>query len=72
MWYTIVKKREALMIPKDPVMLLSFMNMKLRDSYSSLDAMFEDIDISAEEQKEIVEKLKGIGYVYDSEKNLFS
>ncbi|WP_026518103.1 DUF4250 domain-containing protein [Butyrivibrio sp. MC2021] len=60
------------MIPKDPVMLLSFMNMKLRDNYSSLDAMFEDIDISAEEQKEIVEKLKGIGYVYDSEKNQFS
>ena len=27
------------MIPKDPVMLLSFVNLKLRDFYSSLDAL---------------------------------
>ena len=59
------------MIPKDPVILLSFMNMKLRDNYSSLDALFDDLDVSVEEQKEIVEKLKNIGYVYDSEKNQF-
>ena len=28
------------MIPEDPVMLLSFMNMKLRDFYPSLDAFW--------------------------------
>jgi hypothetical protein len=60
------------MIPKDPVMLLSFMNMKLRDNYSNPESLFDDLDISAEEQKEIIEKLKNIGYVYDSEKNQFS
>lgn len=30
------------MIPEDPVMLLSFMNMKLRDFYPSLDAFCDD------------------------------
>ena len=59
------------MIPKDPVMLLSFMNMKLRDNYSNPESLFDDLDISAEEQKEIIEKLKNIGYVYDPEKNQF-
>ncbi len=56
------------MIPKDPVMLLSFMNLKLRDFYGSLDACCEDLDI---DQAEVVEKLQGIGYRYDAEKNQF-
>ena len=30
------------MIPKDPVMLLSYINLKLRDFYPSLDAFAED------------------------------
>jgi hypothetical protein len=75
MCYTYVKPhkhKEALMIPKDPVMLLSFMNMKLRDKYSDLESLFDDLEISAQEQEEITQKLKNIGYVYDSEKNQFS
>lgn len=56
------------MIPKDPVMLLSFVNLKLRDYYSSLEALCEDMDIG---QKEMEEKLSGIGYHYDREKNQF-
>ena len=40
------------MIPKDPVMLLSFMNMKLRDHYSSLEALSDDMDISESELTE--------------------
>ena len=36
-------------IPKDPVMLMSFMNMKLRDHYSSLEALSDDMDISESE-----------------------
>ena len=56
------------MIPKDPVMLLSFMNLKLRDFYSSLDAFCEDMNV---DQQEIVDKLSTIDYHYDSEKNLF-
>ena len=59
------------MIPKDPVILLSFMNMKLRDNYSNLESLFDDLDVSGKEQEEIVEKLKNMGYVYDSEKNQF-
>ena len=56
------------MIPKDPVMLLSFVNLKLRDFYSNLDAMCDDLDADREE---IVRILAGIGYHYDTEKNQF-
>ena len=33
------------MIPKDPVMLLSFINLKLRDYYTSLEALCDDLNI---------------------------
>ena len=56
------------MIPEDPVMLLSFMNMKLRDFYPSLDAFCDDCGADKEE---IEEKLKGIDYIYDGERNQF-
>ncbi len=56
------------MVPKDPVMLLSFVNLKLRDYYGSLEAMCEDLDVS---QTEITEKLAGIAYHYDQKKNQF-
>ena len=56
------------MIPKDPVMLLSFLNLKLRDFYSNLDALCEDLDVDKEE---IVKKLAVIDYQYDAEKNQF-
>ena len=56
------------MIPKDPVMLLSFVNLKLRDYYSSFDSMSEDMDIAREE---VEEKLASIDYHYDGEKNQF-
>ncbi|MBR4356656.1 MAG: DUF4250 domain-containing protein [Butyrivibrio sp.] len=60
------------MLPKDPVMLLSFMNMKLRDNYSSLDALCDDLEINNEELAEIIGKLEGIGYKYNSERNQFA
>lgn len=56
------------MIPKDPVMLLSFVNLKLRDYYGSLEALCEGLDVS---ESEIVEKLEAIHYHYDSELNQF-
>ncbi|MDE6517449.1 MAG: DUF4250 domain-containing protein [Acetatifactor sp.] len=56
------------MIPKDPAMLLSFVNLKLRDYYSSLEALCEDLDVA---QQEITEKLSSIDYYYDQEKNQF-
>lgn len=56
------------MIPKDPVMLLSFVNLKLRDFYGNLEALCDDLDV---EQKELEKKLEGIGYRYDAECNQF-
>ena len=35
-------------LPKDPAMLLSAVNMKLRDFYDSLDALCDDLDVARE------------------------
>ena len=56
------------MIPNDPVMLLSFVNLKLRDYYASLEALCDDLDVDKET---IVSKLAGIDYHYNSERNQF-
>ena len=56
------------MIPKDPVMLLSFVNLKLRDFYKSLDELCEDLGV---EKQEITDKLAEIDYRYDGERNQF-
>lgn len=56
------------MIPKDPVMLLSFVNLKLRDFYPSLSAMCEDLDV---DEAQITERLSGINYRYDADRNQF-
>lgn len=55
-------------IPGDPNMLLSYVNLKLRDYYASLDALCDDMDVS---KAEIEEKLHKIGYDYDSQRNQF-
>lgn len=49
-------------LPKDPVMLLSVINMKLRDEYPDLDSLCEDLKI---EKESLVDTLKGIDYEYD-------
>ena len=56
------------MIPSDPIMLLSFVNLKWREYYGSLDAMCEDLDLSRED---ITAKLEAVNYCYDAEKNQF-
>ena len=56
------------MLPNDPAILLSVINTKLRDQYSSLAALCDDLDVS---EDEIINKLKGIGYNYDSAQNRF-
>ena len=56
------------MLPSDPIMLLSVVNMKLRDSYASLDALCDDLDVSEEE---IVSRLSEVGYAYSKERNQF-
>lgn len=55
-------------IPSDPVMLLSFVNMKLRDYYKSLDAMCEDLGIDVDE---LTSSLEAIDYHYDRGLNKF-
>ena len=55
-------------IPKDPTMLLSYINTKLRDDYSSLDALCDDLDIK---QSELKTKLASIDYRYDATLNRF-
>ena len=52
------------MIPKDPVMLLSYVNTQLRDFYKSLDE--KDLD-----KEELVEKMASIDYQYDPSANQF-
>ena len=55
-------------IPNDPMMLLSWVNLKLRDFYPSLDALCEDLGI---EKSEILSKLSAIGFEYNEEQNRF-
>ena len=59
------------MIPQDPVMLLSYINTKLRDECDSLESLAEELDISMGELNTISDKLQGIGYSYDESKNQF-
>lgn len=56
------------MIPKDPAMLLSFVNLKLRDFYGSLETLCEELEV---DRRELTEKLASIDYHYDEEKNQF-
>jgi len=55
-------------IPNDPVMLYSYLNTKLRDYYSSFDALCEDLNLN---QDEILAKLAVMDFHYDKEKNQF-
>ncbi len=53
----------------DPNILLSYINTKLRDNYSSLDLACDDIDLDKEE---IINELSKIGYYYDEKLNAFT
>ena len=51
-----------MVIPEDPIMLLSFLNMKLRDGdYESLAQLCDDLGVLEEE---IVNKLDNAGFHY--------
>ena len=56
------------MLPKDPAMLLSYVNMKLRNNYKSLRQFCE------EEQVDVIDlcsRLDKIDYQYSEERNQF-
>ena len=55
-------------LPKDPIMLYSVINLKLRDFYPNLDALCEDMNV---DKKELLEKLRGVGFEYSEEANQF-
>ena len=56
------------MLPKNPILLLSIVNTKLRDFYSNLDELCQDLD---ESKDEIIDILARAGYIYDKEINQF-
>ena len=56
------------MLPKDPVLLLSVVNMKLRDEYGSLDELCAALN---EERPAIERTLAQLDYRYDPQQNQF-
>lgn len=56
------------MLPNDPMMLLSFVNTKLRDEFPSLELLCQELQV---ERSEIEQKLGGIDYEYDEQLNKF-
>lgn len=65
---TVFAFRRETMLPQDPYILLSFVNTKLRDEYSSLSTLCGALDA---DQRELTEKLAGAGYAYDPAANQF-
>ena len=56
-------------LPSDPNILLSLINTKLRDDYSSLDELCDSLDVDKEK---LVSDLKAAGYIYNTSTNQFS
>lgn len=56
------------MLPKDPIMLLSTVNMKLRDHHDTLEDFCLSHNISDEDIKS---KLASVNYFYDENSNQF-
>ena len=56
------------MIPKDPAMLLSYINTKLRDEYESLSELCAALDA---DEGEITAALAALDYRYDPDQNRF-
>ena len=56
------------MLPKDPMILLSVVNTKLRDFYPSLDALCDDLQVDA---GELIRSLAAIGCAYSAQRNQF-
>lgn len=55
-------------LPKDPMMLYSTINMKLRDQYTSLDELCSAMDL---QRAELEAQLATVGFEYNREQNRF-
>lgn len=62
------KDKNMNQLPQDPIMLYSVINTKLRDFYSSLEVLCEDMNVDEEELKE---KLATVGFEYNEDQNQF-
>ena len=67
-WTISCRKSWADMIPNDPVILLSFVNARLRDEYGSLEELCAVLDLS---RLELERRLAAIGYLYNETMNQF-
>ena len=56
-------------LPKDPFMLLSYINTQLRDNYSSLSELAASL---GENEDEILDSLEKAGFTYNAELNRFT
>lgn len=56
------------MIPQDPFILLSYVNTKLRDEYSSLDELCFHLGLS---RADLEARLAGAGFEFSLEQNKF-
>lgn len=56
------------MLPQDPMILLSYINTKLRDDYASLDLLCDDLQA---DRAEVERKLAAVDYTYDEALNRF-
>lgn len=56
------------MIPKDPIILLSYINAQLRDYYPTIEDLCKSLDL---EQSFLTNKLAAIGYAYNKKTNQF-
>ena len=59
-------------LPEDPVILVSFLNTKLRDQYPNLEELCEGLDLDPAEMSDAVAKLSAAGFSYSSENNQFN
>lgn len=57
-----------MMLPEDPTILYSLLNTKLRDQYSSLTQLCDDLDL---DEQEILGTMTAAGYQYDAGLNQF-
>ena len=55
-------------LPKDPMILFSVINMRLRDIYPSLDALCDDLH---DDKKEIIDRLAAAGFEYNEQQTKF-
>ena len=55
-------------LPSDPIMLMSFVNTKLRDEFNSLEELCSTMGIDRED---LEQKLRQAGFEYSKENNKF-